>query len=170
LKKNNITEDKCSNDLVIQLIFGRRYHVSYFYLFILIILTILFSIISLLFKKRIVFIFQILLIIAYIFQYSYWILLIFKDNSNVIILSLGIILELLPFAVVGINLWYLDIIPKLIKIKGLTIFYIGVIIFLILKFEVFVRIKGFYYADFLLNIGGTCIFIFFLFFLFKIRS
>ena len=67
----------------------------------------------------------------------------------------------------GINLWYLDIIPKLIKIKGLTILNIGVIIFLILKFEVFVRIKGFYYADFLLNIGGTYIFIFFSLFSFK---
>ena len=114
-----------------------------------------------------IFIFQVLLIIAYIFQYSYWNLLIFKDNLYAIKLSLGIILELLPFSVTGITLRYLDIITKLIKIKGLTIFYIGAIIFLILKFEVFTRIEGFYYAGILLNIGGTCTFILFSLFTFQ---
>ena len=155
------------NDLVIQLVFGRKYHDPFYYLFILMILTILFTIISFLFKKSMIFIFQVLLIAAYIFQYSYWNLLIFKDNSHAIKLSLGIIVELLPFAVVGITLRYLDIITKLIKVKGLTSFYIGVIIFLILKFEIFVRIEGFYYAGILLNIGGTFIFILFSLFSFQ---
>ena len=94
-------------------------------------------------------------------------MLIFKDNSYAFKLSLGIILELSPFAVMGINFGYLYIITKLLKIKGLTIFYIGVILLVILKFEVFVRIDIFYYTDIMLNIGGTYTFILFSLFSFQ---
>ena len=154
------------NDLVKQIIFGRSYH-NFYYLFILMVLTLFFIIISFLFNKSMILIFHLLLIIVYIFQYSYWNLFIFKEYSRVIKLSLGIIAELLPFAVMGITLRNLDINTKLIKLKRLTIFYIGVIIFLILKFEIFVRIRGFYYPGILLNIGGTCIFILFSLFSFQ---
>jgi hypothetical protein len=114
-----------------------------------------------------VIIFQLLLIVAYIFQYSFWNLFIFKEYSTIIKVSLGNIAELLPFAVVGLTLRCLDINTKLIKLKRLTIFYLGIIIFLILKFEIFVRIRGFLYPGILLNIGGTCIFIIFSLFSFQ---
>ena len=155
------------NDLIKQLIFGRNYHNIFYFLFILIILTLLFTIISFLFNKSMVIIFQLLLIVAYIFQYSFWNLFIFKEYSTIIKFSLGNIAELLPFAVIGVTLKYLDINTKLIKLKRLTIFYLGIIIFLILKFEIFASIRGFYFPGILFNIGGTCIFILFSIFSFQ---
>ena len=155
------------NDLIIQLVFGQKYHNIFYYQFILIFMTILCTIISFFFNKNFVFIFQMLLIIAYIFQYSYCNLQFFEKYSNVIKYSLGNICELLPFVVMGVTLRHLNITAKLKSFKYLTIFYIGVIIFLILKFEIFVRLEGFYYAGVLLNIGGIGIFILFSLFSFK---
>jgi len=149
------------NDLVVQLIIGRKYHLIFYYQFILIFLTILLTSISFLFNKSFIYIFQMLLIVAYIFQYSYLNLYIFKGYSYNIKYSLGNIFELLPFAIMGITLHHLDIIKKLKQFKCLTIIYIGIIIFLILKYDIFVRIKGFFYPGVLLNIGGNCIFILF---------
>jgi len=156
------------NDLVIQLIFGQKYHNIFYYQFNLIFLTILFTIISFLLNKSLVFILQISLIIAYISQYSYWNIYTFKKYSVIIKYSLGNILELLPFAVIGVILCHFNITRKLKKFKGLAIFYIGIILFLILKFEIFARIRGFYYPGVFLNIGGINIFI--LFSLFSIKN
>ena len=157
-------------ELVLQLIFGTKYHFIFYYQFNLILVTILLNIISFLFHKYFIFIFQILLIIAYLFQYTYWNFLIFEKYSFLVRYSLGNILELLPFAVTGVTLCYLDIVTKLKKLKILTIltiFYIGVILFFILEFDIFVRIKGFWFPGILLNIGGICIFILFSLFSFQ---
>ena len=151
------------NNLIYQLILGRDYHTIFYFQFVLIFLTLLFTIISFLFKKSsiFVFIFQLFLIAAYILQYSYWNFYFFSQFSTNIKYSLGEIIELLPFAVSGLTLSYLDIIAKIIKFKLLAIFFIIVIIFLILEFDIFVRIKGIYYPGILLNIGGLCTFILF---------
>ena len=154
-------------DLLLQLIFGIKFHLVFYYQFILIILTIVFTIISILFNENFVFIFQISLIVAYIFQYSYWNLYIFKQYSWTIKYSLGNIPNLLPFAVSGITIRHSDIITKLNKYKELTIFFSLVIIFLILEFDIFVRIIGFWFPGILLNIGAICIFIIFSLFSFQ---
>jgi hypothetical protein len=111
--------------------------------------------------KSSIFIFQILLIIAYILQYSYWNLYFFNKYNNFVRISLGHIAEFIPLAITGHNLGYLDIITKSKKLRGLSIFVCIAIIFLILKFEIFVRIKGFWYPGILFNIGGICMFILF---------
>ena len=67
----------------------------------------------------------------------------------------------MPFAVVGVTLYYLDIVSKLKKYKTLSIFFIVVIIFLILEFNIFVKIRGFSYPGIFLNVGGICTFILF---------
>ena len=156
-------------DLVLQLIFGSNYHYIFYYQFNLIFITILFNIISFLFYNNFIILLQILLIIAYIFQYSYWNFYIFIHYSFVIQFSLGSIFELLPFAVVGVTLSYLGLFTMLKKFKVLVILFIGVIIFFILEFDIFVRIKGFWYPGILLNVGGICIFILFSLFSFQNR-
>ena len=155
-------------DLVLQLIFGGHYHFVFYYQFNLIFLTLVFNIFSFLFNKKFIFIFQILLIVAYIFQYSYLNVFIFTKYINAIRFPLGTISELLPFAVTGVNLCYLDIAQKLKKFKKLVIFFIGVIIFLIIEFDIFVEIRGFIYTGIFFNIGG--IFIFILFSLFSLPN
>ena len=102
-----------------------------------------------------------LLIVAYIFQYSYLNIYIFEEYSNIIKFSLGHISEILPFAVIGITLPHLDITAKLKKFKALTITYIGIIFYLILKFDIFAEIKGYFYPGVIYNIGANCIFILF---------
>ena len=108
------------------------------------------------------------LIVAYFFQYKYWNILI-REKYSISIISLGTIFELLPFSVIGITIHYLNIISKLNKFKGLAIFYIGIIIFFILEFDIFVRIEGIVYQGIMLNIGGICIFILFSLFSFQNR-
>ena len=154
-------------NLLLQLVFGLNFHLVFYYQFNLIILTILFTIISILFNTILIFIFQILLIISYVFQYSYLSYFIFNQYTRDVRHSLGNIFELLPFAVSGITIRHLDIIIKLKKYKESVIFFSLVILFFILKFNIFVIIKGFWYQGFLLNIGGICIFIIFSLFSFK---
>jgi hypothetical protein len=148
-------------DLVLQLIFGAHYHFIFYYQFNLIFLTLVFNIISFLFNKNFIFIFQILLIVAYIFQYSYLNIFIFTKYIIAIRFSLGTISELLTFAVTGVTLCYLDIAQKLKKFKKLVIYLIGVILFLIIEFDIFVKIRGFIYPGIFFNVGGVCIFILF---------
>jgi fucose 4-O-acetylase-like acetyltransferase len=156
-------------DIIFQLIFGSNYHPIFYYQFILIILTLLFNIISFLFNKYLIFILQILLIVAYIFQYKY-LNLIIKQKYPKYFVSIGIIFELLLFSVVGITIRYFDINTKLHKFKGLTIFFIGAIIYFILEFDIFVSIEGILYPGIMLSIGGTCIFILFSLFSFQNRG
>ena len=154
-------------DLVLQLVFGFHYHNVFYYQFNLIIITMIFSIVSLLFAKYFTFIFQLFLILAYIFQYGNWSLYILKKYSKIINYSLGNFFELLPFAVTGVTFHHLDVIPKLKNYKKLTIFFVIVVIFLILKYDIFTTIRGYYYPGIFLNIGGICIFILFSLFSFK---
>ena len=173
---NNILYKYCSfslykrkislKDLILQLIFGSNYHSLFYYQFVLIFLTILFNIISFLFNKNLIFILQMLLILAYIFQYKYWNIII-REKYSISIISLGTIFELLPFSVTGITIRFLNMIVKLNKFKGLAIFSIGIIIFFILYFDIFVRIEGIIYPGIMLNIGGICIFILFSLFSFQ---
>ena len=130
-------------------------------------MTIIFTIISILYKTNFIIIFQIFLIIAYFFQYSYWNEYIFKKYELVVRIPLGSFLELLPFAVAGATLHYLDIIIKLKKNNKISIFLFLAIIFLILKFDIFVKIKGFFFPGIFLNIGGICIFMLFSLFSFR---
>jgi hypothetical protein len=157
-------------DLVLQLIFGFNYHYIFYFQFILMLLTILFTIISIIFKGSYIFIFQLFLILAYILQYSYWSLYFLKSYPDAINVSLGSIFELLPFAVSGVTLSHFDLVTMLKKFKGLTIFFSGVIIYLILKFNIFTRIEGFLFPGVMLNIGGIRIFIIFSLFSFKNKN
>lgn len=166
LKKKNLE----LKDLVLQLIFGSHFHLVFYYQFNLIFLTLLFNIISFLFNNYLIFVFQILLIAAYIFQYSQWNVFIFIKYFSVIRYSLGLIIELLPFAVIGATLCYLNIVRMLKQFKVVVTFFIGIIIFLILEFNIFVIIRGFLYPGLLLNIGGICIFILFSLFSFQNRK
>jgi len=155
-------------DLVLQLIFGFRYQVVFYYQFNLILLTIIFTIISILYNKNLINIYLLSLIVAYFFQYSYWNKYIFEKYRVFVRIPLGSFLELLPFSVCGIILHYFDVIAKLKKNKTLSIIFIESIIFLILKFDIFVKIKGYFFPGIFLNVGGICIFI--LFSLFSLQN
>lgn len=82
-------------------------------------------------------------------------------------IPLGSFLELLPFAVSGIILHYLEVITKLKKSRKLSIYFIEAIIFFILKFDIFIKIKGYFFPGIFLNIGGVCLFILFSLFSFR---
>lgn len=154
-------------DLAYQLIIGFRFQVVFYYQFNLIFMTIIFTIIAILFKRNFIIIFQMLLILAYFFQYSYWNKYFFSQYSSAFRIPLGSFFELLPFAVAGITLNYLKVIKILKQSKKLSIFFIEVIIFFILKFDIFIKIIGFFFPGIFLDIGGICIFILFSLFSFQ---
>jgi len=154
-------------DLVHQLIFGFKFQVVFYYQFNLIFLTIIFTIISILLNNNFIIIFQIFLIFAYFFQYNGLNKYFFSQYSPVIKIPLGSFLELLPFAVAGTTLHYLDVIKRLKRIRKLSIIFLEAIIFFILKFDVFVKIEGFFFPGIFLNIGGICLFILFSLFSFQ---
>jgi hypothetical protein len=120
-------------DLVLQLIFGFKYQVVFYYQFNLLFLTIIFTIISFSFNNNFIFIFQFFLIIAYFFQYSGCNKYIFKKYALVVRIPLGSFLELLPFAVAGITLHYFDIIINLKKNKKFSFYFVLVLFFLFLN-------------------------------------
>jgi len=153
--------------LIYQLIFGSDYHLIFYYQFVLIFITLLFTIIAFIFKKNSLLFYQISLIISYIFQYSYWNFYFFNNYTIVIKYSLGHIVEFIPFATSGLTLGCLNIITNLKKYKKLAIFFSTSFLFLILKYEIFVRINGFWYPGIILNIGGICVFVLFSLFSFK---
>ena len=108
--------------LIIQLILGRQFIVPFWYLFVIIFLTLLFFILSSLSKKNFIFIIQILGLFSYIVQYSNYYNFLEKYNSNVKGSIIGA-LFLLPLSVTGIIIAKSNIITIFKENVGKTLFF-----------------------------------------------
>ena len=97
----------------------------------------LFSIISFIFKKNLLIILNSLLILCYIFQYSginYQFFQYYKDPNHK---DIGSIVEMIPFNVTGIILYYTNIINKIKNKKLYVISTCIIIIFSLFKYNIF---------------------------------
>ena len=105
---------KLITNLILQYITGKKFYLFLWFIQILLIYTIFFEIIFLLFGKNSLFIFQTIAIISYWSQYNLKIynLIIYKN-----------FVRMIPFAVTGLNLGSLELLNKLIKFKIKSIFF-----------------------------------------------
>lgn len=141
-------------DYWLQLIFGRKIHDIFWFHFNLIILSLLFSIFSFIFKNNFLFILQLICILSYYLQYSLINIYYFEQYRIVVCHSLGLLMEMIPFAVIGLTLGSLQILNKIKYVRFRTLIFSFAILFFQFKFDIFINIKSFIYAGINLNIGS----------------
>ena len=153
-------------DLIKQLIFGAKFHVIFWFQFYVLFLSNFFLIIALIFKNNFLFILQLILIICYALQYSaivFYYFMTFKEREHQL---MGVIVETMPIAVTGLTLASYNSINE-IKEKKKIIFVSIIIVFFIIKYDIFKSIRGILYPGIDLNVGAICFFICFSFITFK---
>ena len=155
-------------NFIIQLIFGIGIHSIFWFQFFVILLSVFFLIIALIFKNKFLLILQLILIICYSLQYSglvfnYFIK--FKVNPY---RKMGSIVEIIPFTVTGLTLASYNLIKETNKCKekNKIIFINIIILFFIEKYNIIRSTRGFRYPGIDLNVGGICLIICFSFFSF----
>ena len=88
-------------DLIDQYIMGEIIHLIFWNQFNLILITFIYFIFSFLFKKKLLFLLHILMIIAYLLQYYGYNSTFFMKYKDSIKYSLGTTVEVFPFSVIG---------------------------------------------------------------------
>lgn len=156
-------------DFLHNLMNGRIFNCALWFQNILILLTIIFVIIILLFKNSYIYILILLGILAYIFQYTGLNYKFFRKNFPPDYhLTLGRFAEGLPNAISGFYIASKSYSIILKKNARITIITSVIILLFITKFNVFSNIKTFKYGGVRLNIGAICIF--FIFYLFPFNA
>lgn len=151
--------------LKIQLLWGHAYMTQFWFQWDLIVITIIFFLIVLLFNQYFMFILQTILIASYFFQYC---------NHNYISIiwnypfynrfTVGRMFEMIPFGVTGFILGYYQILNSLKKYKIKTFIFSIMIYNAITDYKIFASKFGLGYNGIALNIRSICvIFLFSLF-------
>ncbi len=147
--------------LLTQLLIGRPFYGVIWFQFNLILLTIAFYIISLIFKRNYLFILQILGIFAYIIQYSKLNYVFFNQYNDKIKFSVGYLSETIPLAITGLTISSFDLINKIKKIRIKCFIFSLLFIFMLFKYDIFISINGFGKQGLMHNFGGLTFFILF---------
>jgi len=160
----NINISCTLEDLKNQLLWGNNFIIQFWFLWDLIMITLIFIVIIFLLKENSLFFFQLLGIFAYILQYSGINKTLYLYLSSEKKESLGRLVEMIPYSVTGFTLAFFEIINK-IQNNKLKTFFLSLIIFsLIDKYEIFTKIDGIAYSGIKLNIHSiSLIFLFSIF-------
>lgn len=150
------------NDLFYQYIFGRKFIPVFWFQFYLIWSTLLFIIISLLFREKFIIILIHILLISYYLQYSSLNCKFFSNFSGIVKHSLGIFAEMLPISISGCLISSLNVL-NLINNKIMTIYLSIISLFLLLFYDAFRAICSNSYSGIALNIGSILLFLIFYF-------
>ena len=164
-KKYNSNFAVSFEELKLQLLWGHNFLAIYWFLWNLIAITILFTIIIFIFRKHSIFILQIVLILCYISQYSgYYYYKIMKKFTYRPAITIGSFFEGTPFAVTGFILAHYKIIDTLQNNKIKTLILSMIIYNFFDYYNIFIKTEGAFYPGFKRNILANCIiFIFSLF-------
>ena len=143
-------------NLLYQIILGDapKIPLHFWFLFDLIVTTIIFEIIIITFKNHYIFILLILMIFSYYLQYSKINLLFFNSIKQA---SLGKENEFIPFAVTGFILCELNIIDNNHKNKVKTFIIFFIIYKFMQNYEIFANFEGVQFNGIKLNICSACI-------------
>lgn len=148
--------------LKLQLLYGHMYMVQFWYLWDLIVITIVFKIIILIFKTNSLFILHIVLIVSYLTQYSgFGYKNIFLKYPYYKRYTFSRIFGMLPLAVTGFTLGIYKIINIFQKRKIKTIFFSIVIYNILNNYNIFVNQPAVNYYGINLNINAICVILIF---------
>ena len=149
------------NELITQLLIGRSFHDVLWFHCNLLLLTLLFTIISFIFKNYFILILECLGIISYIFQYSDFNYIFFCQYKPTIRSSIGYLFETIPISVTGILIASIELIYKLKKFRYCNLFLCLMLFYLFFNFRLFNDVKGFNFKGIIKNIRSVLIFVFF---------
>lgn len=147
--------------LIRQFIVGRSLYPVLWFHFNLILITLLFNIISFIFKKNYLSILQILAILSYYLQLSGVNFQYFNIYKTTICFSVGYFAETIPIAVTGLSIASIDTINKLKKKRFMTYFFSISFLFLFFKYDLFIKNKGFGKQGLMRIFGGIFFFLIF---------
>jgi len=129
-------------DLKLQLIIGRQFSIPLWFLFSMIFLTILFMILSIIFKYHFLFVLQILSIFSYIMQYSHYFYLFeeYKDNVKFSILDT---INILPLSFLGLFFSSFKVVENIKPYRKNILFLPYLFIYIFLRYDIFVNLGGY---------------------------
>lgn len=145
------------NDLYVQLITGNGYHTIFWFHFNLMIVTLIFTIISLIFYNNFMFILHILGLICFYLHYSQINYNFFIRYKYVISHTLGTLIEVIPIALIGFFFSSFNLINRLNKAKRRYIIFNIVVLLYFFKFNIFNTLLGIRYPLMMQNLFGTII-------------
>ena len=147
-------------DLYYQYLFGRKFIPVFWFQFYIIWSTLLFIIISFVFRKKFSIIIIHIFFTSYVIQYSNFNYKYFSNFSPQVEYSLGCFVEMLPISVTGCMLSSHEIF-SLINDKIKAIYFSIMCLFLIFFYDVFKFIKSISFSGISLNVGSILLFIIF---------
>lgn len=150
------------NDLIIQLMTGHCFMTVLWFHYNLIFSTLLIIIIQFLFLDLAKLILLNLCIFSYYFQYSNLNFIIFSKYNFYKKYSFGRFFEIIPYCIIGLFIGYFNIIIYLRKYRISCIYFLLLILIFIIKYNIFINIKGFMYQGIILLIKSSLIFLIFL--------
>jgi len=157
-KKYNSNFAVSYEELKLQLLWGYKFITTYWFLWNLITITILFTIIIFIFRKHSLFIFQIILIFCYSAQYSgYYYNNVFMKYPEHKRVTLSSFFEDIPFAVTGFTFGQYQIFDKLQKHKIKTFFLSLLVYNFFDDYNIFTDIRTVLYPGFKYHIRAICI-------------
>ena len=139
-------------ELFLQIIFGARFHWIFWFQFNLIISTLLFTILSFLFKKKLLTILCFLGIICLYLHFSNFVYNILKTYREFIYTTLGSTIELIPLAVIGCIYKSFNLLSKINNIPLSIHIALISLVYIFFKYDLFIPISGFRYPYILSNI------------------
>ena len=145
-------------DLFIQYLLGRRICFVFWFQFNLLLISLIFIIILICFKKSYILIFQILFLIAYILEYLGFVEMFLESYNEDIKRSIGRTLKMMIFAITGFTLASIKLLYNLKHNKIRNIF-LSIIFFIIVIFLKIYYAKYYYLEGIFLILGSTCLII-----------
>lgn len=147
-------------DYFYQIILSDNYYGSFWYLNVLLFLSVLFTIIAYIFKKDFLFIIHLLGFLAYIFHYSG--IYNFLRKLHLFRLCLVLMIEMVPAAVMGLTAGSIKLIQLFTNCYVRTLIISYLFLFCLFSFDIFQPHDGLLYQKVELNIlGAINLFIFF---------
>lgn len=151
----------CFLDLRNQLLTGCSFIPTLWFQWDLIFETFIFIIIELLFHKYIIFILINIGFLAYFLQYSNYNYYLFRYYNFERKYIFGRLLEIIPYSISGFIIAYYKVINKLKKYRTKTMYLCFIIFYLVYKYNIFRKPKGFGYQSLDVHALSICLFIFF---------
>lgn len=142
-----------------QLLFGNIFIQSFWFQWVLIFITFIFTLIFFVFKKNYIFVLLLLEITSFIFQYNGINHKNFSNYDNTKMYSFGRIIEMIPNAIAGFVIAFYGVIDILRKNNYKTIILCLYAIYFILNFKIFESIRGFDFCGIRLYLMSICLFI-----------